>query len=532
MRRLTAVGASTLSALCAHIGLHGHGWFRPVRGLGATRAAAVLAWLAPLAKGWGTPLPDAALQPPQRRGVLRQATLRGEAQTPRFALVPLEQLVVPPMLAGGTVAPGRFASRLPNDLAATNDLEAILAWLATHATTPATHRAYRKEVERFYLWCLLVQRRALSSIDADDCQGYRRFLADVPADWCQPLALPRQDPAWRPFRRPLQASSQRYALVVVQALFDGLRTAHWLVANPMAAVRKAAPLPVPPLDTSRSFNDTEWVFVLSRLTHLEAAALARPTRSELTAPRGAEQRRLRLVLELLCSTGLRLAELAAASTADLSAVAAHGLGKRQPRTQADTQNCVLAVVGQAGKQRLVPVDGMVLGLLRAHHADAAALGPLPSPAPLVCTLKRDVSRWVASDGEFSGPSTGTSAGVQLRAGCVSAHRALGASGVYKTLKRFFTHIAHDAHAVDGLSATHIQAASTHWLRHTFGRQAASAGVPLQVLQQAFGHASPNTTAAYLAGSATAQMANTGAGGVVDALREVQARRRDRGTGGD
>ena len=45
-------------------------------------------------------------------------------------------------------------------------------------------------------------------------------------------------------------------------------------------------------------------------------------------------------------------------------------------------------------------------------------------------------------------------------------------------------------------AKKLEAASTHWLRHTCGSHAVEQGVPLNVVQQNFGHASLNTTTIY------------------------------------
>ena len=42
----------------------------------------------------------------------------------------------------------------------------------------------------------------------------------------------------------------------------------------------------------------------------------------------------------------------------------------------------------------------------------------------------------------------------------------------------------------------LEAASTQWLRHTCGSHAVEQGVPLNVVQQNFGHASLNTTTIY------------------------------------
>ena len=431
--RLKAVGAGTLGALLDHIDVHGHGWFKPVRGLGATRAAAVVAWLAPLALAWGRPLRDSALAPPQRLRALHSATLRGLVMAPRFAVVPLAQLAVPAALAGGAAAPGVFASRMANSLGAHDDLGAVRAWLKAHEESPATHRAYGKEVERFTLWCLHVRRKPLSSVDATDCQAYRGFLAQVPEAWIQRATLPRDDPSWRPFRGPLKPSSQRYALVVVQTLFDGLRDANYLLANPMASVRKKAQLPEPAMDIGRSFDEAEWAFVMGQLDREEADALARGDRvsARLTesrwpgAPAGAEHRRLRLVLALLCSTGLRLAELVATTTAAIESVRVDG----EVGDLATAR--IVTVLGKGRKRRQVPLGDDVIALIDQHHRDAAALGALPQPAPIVCTLRRGVGRWADAD---------TGAGVALQPAMLSAHRALGANGLYRTLKRFFQRI--------------------------------------------------------------------------------------------
>lgn len=499
--RLKAAGAGTLGALLDHIDVHGHGWFKRIRGLGPVRAAAAVAWLAPLAQAWGRPLRESALEPPQRLRAVRSATLRTLVMAPRFALVPLAQLAVPAALSGGADAPGVFASRMANSLGARDDLSAIRAWLGQYAESPATHRAYVKEVERFYLWCLHEARKPLSSVDSVDCQAYRGFLARVPEAWIQRAALPRDDPSWRPFRGPLKPASQRYALVVVQTLFDGLRDANYLLANPMASVRKKSRLPEPVVKVSRSFDEDEWTFVMAQLDREHARALAR--RSAAGAPRvrpGAEQRRLRLVLELLCSTGLRLAELVAATTDDVVTVPVDdGVGDGAAAR-------IITVVGKGQKLRQVPLGDDIVPLIAAHHDDAAAVGALPCPTAIVCTLRPAIAQWTAADAD---------AGLQLRPAGLTAGRALSASGLYRSLKRFFQRVAGEASAVDGLSPDRIRAASTHWLRHTFGRQGAAAGVPVEVLQQAFGHASLNTTTAYL---------NTERSRMIRVLREARARR--------
>jgi integrase len=237
-------------------------------------------------------------------------------------------------------------------------------------------------------------------------------------------------------------------------------------------VNKKTALAGPRIDIERSFTELEWRFIRACIAAEEAAA-----RPRAEGPVGAEARRLRLVLELLAGTGLRLAEIAVANTASVRTVRLDVEG---------LDATVLSVLGKGGKVREVPLADDLAALVVAHHADAAALGPLPSPAPLVCTLADRPPRWTADgDGRLA-----------LERACTT-RRALGTSGLYRMLKRFFRRIAGRAHTVDGLDAVRLRTASTHWLRHTFARQGAAAQLPVEVLQQALGHASIATTTLYL-----------------------------------
>lgn len=480
--RLTAGGVRTLDDLLNLIQHRGLGWFRPIHGLGATRAAAVLAWMQPLAAAWGRPVPEGRLRAPQNAGSLPASQPRRSPDT------------------GNPFAPDQGE--------ADADRATVQVWLAAHAKSPATHRAYRKEAERFSLWCRLVLQKPLGRVDAADALAYRRFLADVPAAWIQPGVLPRGDPSWRPFRGPLQASSQRHALVVVQALLDALRLAgHTALEgsepavvrvgtgpenspgkDPAALARQLADQPPATAPTPLGFSSLEWAFLQEQVDLDEARALRRsPMRSGL--PAGAHPRRLRLVLHLLCSTGLTLGELAAASLGDLHPGQMGPDGRAAPGT---------LQAGQGRRQRQQPVPEAVLAMLQAHHQDASALGALPCPAPLVCTLRPPVGRWLPAR-----PAQPGLPGAQRQAGQPDAQRRLGESGLYRLLKRFFARASVHARADTcaaapiGLSAERLAAASTRWLRHTFGQRGLAAGMAPRALQQAMGHASRGCTRRYV-----------------------------------
>jgi site-specific recombinase XerD len=73
--------------------------------------------------------------------------------------------------------------------------------------------------------------------------------------------------------------------------------------------------------------------------------------------------------------------------------------------------------------------------------------------------------------------------------------ALSAAGIYAVLKRFFRHAAKSAQE-SGLDPRRFEKASTHWMRHTFVRQALVDGVPIEVASNIAGHASLTTTSIY------------------------------------
>uniref|UniRef100_UPI003C6E7B29 hypothetical protein n=1 Tax=Pseudomonas oryzihabitans TaxID=47885 RepID=UPI003C6E7B29 len=75
-----------------------------------------------------------------------------------------------------------------------------------------TKRAYTKELERFYNWCLLERNKALSDLSSVDIELWRRFLSNVPENWRCKASTNRDEPTWRPFFGQLSESSKAYAI--------------------------------------------------------------------------------------------------------------------------------------------------------------------------------------------------------------------------------------------------------------------------------------------------------------------------------
>ena len=467
---LRKVGILTLGDLVRYINVYGYRWHGRIAGFGTQRAQQVIAWLRLQYEHLNLLIDDRVNEPKSRR-LLRQKVQGarallpaqvGKSPVPQGALAQLELYRMSGSL-GLTGGSGEFRSHMANTLGATNDLQAVNAWLSRYQEKPATARSYRKEVERFLLWCAQELKKPLSSVTTPDCQQYRAFLQEVPASWIHGAPVSRTDPMWRAFRGQPGPASQKQALVILQTLFGGLVDAGYLVANPMRALMKSFDLPASKVDLRRSFTEAEWTHVLQSLDAIAD---------------GAQRLRLKCILELLVTSGVRLEELAKARYGHMRLESLPDL----PPTW------VLSVTGKRNKTREVPLNDEVVRLLERHAAEFVEEDQglnNRSDLPLIRTLQASVAQW------------GLGQGGELQVVPVSekAGSALSAAGIYAVLKRFFAQAAKTA-VNAGLDPRRFEHASTHWMRHTFVRQALVDGLPIEVVSELAGHASIDTTSIY------------------------------------
>lgn len=494
---LRNVGLLSLADLVNFINVHGYRWHNRIKGFGNQRADQVVAWLRMQYEHLNMLISDSVNEPKSLRALKThaQTTQNGFAKLPSpghgpFGHEPfdaslrdrnahgqlsLSRLNTAAMVGGmgGTAdmdAKGEFRSHMANTLGASNDLEAVTAWLERYQDKPSTQRSYRKEVERFMLWCAQELKKPLSSVNAPDCQKYRNFLRAVPGLWIFPLPVPRSDPQWRAFRGQPSPASQKQALVIIQTMFSGLCDAGYMVANPMRALMKGFDLPTAKIDVRRSFTEAEWQHVLRTLDGM---------------PDTPERVRLKCILELLVSSGLRLEELASARHSHLRV-------EHLPELPELPHAWILTVTGKRNKTREVPLAEDVVRLLASHGREFMQddeRGSQTNDLPLIRTLHASVARWGrvqtgGRQGELMATPLSDTVGT-----------ALSAHGIYSVLKRFFVHAAQTAGAA-GLEPERFLRASTHWLRHTQIRNALVDGVPIEVVSELAGHASIDTTSIY------------------------------------
>ena len=301
---------------------------------------------------------------------------------------------------------------------------------------------------------------------AEDLVAYQQFLQDPqPREtWClqtEPRYLspgvpnpawksvrrpPRHladgspNPAWRPFVSGLSASAAKQALTILFGLLEYLCAVGYLAGNPLRAARTRSTRPRQ--QTVQRYLGTEsWQFVLE---HLE-------TWPRQTAREVAHYHRSKFLLGFLYLTGLRRSEMAQANTGDL--VQRRGQWWLQVRGK-----------GRTGLPVPVPEDALqALQDYRVSLGRSAWPDPL-QPEPLLMDL-------------------------------YGKGRALTSKALHQIVTTLFASAAKAC--TDPEQARLLQAATTHWLRHTAATHQLDAGVPLLVVRDNLRHASVQTTERYL-----------------------------------
>ena len=425
-RALHTHGIRTLADLTVRIPRRRQ-WWTKIKGLGATGAQAIEAFFAA----------HPALTE-RARALIAVAQPSG--------IVPWEQLRLPHEVDGSL---GAF--RAPRDvcaLNATNDYEAVQAWLALHETA-TTQRAYRKEAERLILWAIVERGRALSSLTTDDAIAYRTFVRrPTPRErWVGP-PRPRDSVEWRPFTGGLSARSTAYALTVLSALFRWLIEQRYVLTNPFAGIKVRGATLRPALDTTRGFTEGEWLLLRAIADGLEwSYGWSEPA-----------AQRLRFLLDFGYATGLRASEFVSAVLRDVRAD--------------ERGDQWLHLIGKGGKPGKV------------------ALPPLARSALDQYLLQRQlpVTR------EHWNPATPIIASI-------GANEDAGIAGprLWRVMRRFFLKAADVLQDNHPPLAEKLRRASPHWMRHSHATHALARGAELTSVRDNLRHASIATTSMYLHG---------------------------------
>lgn len=448
---LVDVGIETIEQLVEVINKRGNLWHRKVAKFGPVRAKRVIRWLQ---LNQVLPIDNAALVPYREIAPLLPG--RREAE---FAVVPIEHLKLPSEL-DGSLGSNRGAD---SQLAATNDLQAIYAWLNIKGDNNHTRRAYQAQAERFLLWLTFEKGRALSSASPEDCHEYIIFLealANPGSDWSWRLTRPhwvgdksakRWSKEWKPFTGEMSDSTRRMAVTILKGLFTWLVQVGYLRRDPWATV-KTPRMAGRRIKVDHALNKRQWSAVIAALEEKSAFS------EDVTG--NEPYLRLRLILWLGYSCGQRQEELLRLRVKNLR------------RTPDETWEIVF--IGKGSKEREVPLAPRVMGYLMEYMA-ARGHGHNPvlwdKNLPLLTALGPDHQH------------------VQKR-----KDKPLAARSLSQLIKRHFDDAAD---RVDDIIDEHLlRQASTHWLRHTAATNMINKGAAVAVVQEILGHADSATTALY------------------------------------
>ncbi len=543
----------TLADLVNFIGEGGRKWSANVRGLSRIRAKRIEDWVEShqtflgkidrtsplwLAKRSLSTQLRPLVRPEFQPGKPHTDSSNGNAQqvsSPlalRAGIAPLELLYVPDELSGRE---GLFRTAVPNMFGANDDMQAIKTWLATFlfAGKQNTFVAYRREIERYYLWCVSEAKIAVSSAELRHALAYQVFLRSIPREYIGSERVSRDSPLWRPWRGQLDERSQKFALGIVAQFYTAAIKNNYLTGNPFHSVRMSI-TQQRVLDPSRSLTvqDKEWLksklkALSERSKRLHAEKMTDPAHSGGFIYTAALLRRTILILQLAVNTGMRLSEIANSTIEGIRPAVEDG-------HEVDDR-FVITVEGKGRKTRDVFIPAALFELILSHHRDAKAalemvgaaaqlrLDALKAHPPLVCALRAPVGH--------------ASALIDANAMMANDNLALGANGIYRTLKTFIRSACRDelklAEKEVALAETRLAECrsdanpedivqlesaarkakislaswqrrldiSTHWLRHTFAREVINESdnedKGLVAAQQLLGHASIATTAIYV-----------------------------------
>lgn len=439
----------TLADLVGIINRRGASWWRATPRIGRLRANVIMSWIT---KNSAT-LGEVSIVEPDPSTLVE---LFIDPSRPS-QLVPIERMILP-LASDGSFGINR--SPMFCYLQAKNDKDALLSYLTRFIDQPHTFRAYRKELERFLLWCVMVRKKAMSSLLVDDCEAYKSFLLD-PIDTFIGEKVARISSRWKPFTKDkMSAKSQKQALLIIRACFKYLVDVRYLGGNPWIVVKDPSVTEeINPMKIERALSEDLWERVI---THLEGKAKLESNSQERIAF---------AAILLMGDSGLRRHEVANATRDNLNLY------------DAEQKIFTLKVRGKGNKNRLVPVSERTVNAIKAHWKDRkldcdAIRDSTPLLSPLVIPRH---------DAAISKHETNKKSGY-------------AADALYPLVMQTWKSIKNidgleESFSIDDLDK--LSNSSPHAFRHTFGTLAVEADMPLDVVQHILGHASSTTTGIYV-----------------------------------
>ena len=313
-----------------------------------------------------------------------------------------------------------------------DDYQCAAEVIYSYRGSPDTFSTYRREIEHFLHWCLVVAKKTLKQVVREDIETYVEFSKQPPPSWIGNKNVPRfllrqgervPNHDWRPYVHAsgefvISQSALQSLFSVLSSFFNFLIQESYLSANPVAQIRQKSKFLRKQQSQGkiRRLSPLQWDFVIETA---ESMAAEQPQIHERTL----------FVMNALFAMYLRISELVDTS-------------RWQPQMghfQADQEgNWWFLTVGKGNKEREISVSDAMLAALKRYRLSRGLSGlPMPGESsPLV-------------------------------------HKTRGKGGIASTRQiRGIVQKCFDAAAekmrTDGFSedAERLSAATVHWLRHT------------------------------------------------------------------
>jgi site-specific recombinase XerD len=450
-------GVSTLLELRDLIEFGGHRWNRSIPRLGNKRAEIIFNWFQRQPR-----FEKIDFLPMLKNDKANTVVLEPNSKV--FA--PLSRTSIAEHLNGSL---GLNRSVNFSYISAKNDLEAIQDYLHKKRNSAKTKISYEKELYRFLLFCIVVRKKALSSVLIDDCEAYKDFIDNIPPQFIGPK-LSRTSARWRPFNTPLSRKSQKYSIQVIRTFFEWLVAVRYLAGNPWQAIEDPR--------TETAENEMMIHTALSG----DLWSKLKGVMDTLCANEEQAQMRVAYVAMLLMGeSGLRRSEVASAMRSKLQSY----------------QNLYeLQVLGKRSKWRTVPISKHTYQMIEAHFRDRGQnidkdlATPLLSPIEFMNVQKLDKDVPVEKEKLDTFPP-----GVLKHTQDDMPLNYTG-DGIYKMVKQSLKRIATEKNGFTIDEIAQIKSMTVHSFRHTCGSVLTAQGFPTEVLQKMLGHTSISTTSIY------------------------------------
>jgi site-specific recombinase XerD len=325
------------------------------------------------------------------------------------------------------------------------DIAISAQFLLAYKGSQGTFNGYRREVERFLHWSILVANKSLADLGREDIEHFIEFSQTPPKHWIgtsKPArfvsknALRVPNLVWRPYvvtvskaahRRgqspeiknfELSQSSLRELFAILSSFYQYLVQEEYVRSNPFALIRQK----------SRFIRKAQGPMKIRRLSELQWQYVVEKTQ-QLAESSPIEHERTLFILSALYAMYLRISELTASP---------RWAPQMNHFTRDGDGNWWFTTVGKGNKERQIAVSEAMLSALKRwrKHLD---LSPLPSPADYSPLLPKQKGR---------GPITST-------------------NHIRNIVQLAFDRAIEQLHQDNlGEEAETLHEATVHWLRHT------------------------------------------------------------------